>query len=82
MTYYWNMKHIKRDKFELIAEKRVSKILNDLRLLGNCSNRNNYEYKQEEVQQMFEVIRNAVKETQKKYEFELQRKKKIEFTFK
>ena len=34
----------KRQRFVALAEKRVTRALRDLRLIGNLSNRNNYSY--------------------------------------
>lgn len=51
----------KRERFLKLAEKRTNKILNDLRLLGNCSNKANYEYTDEEVRQMFSSIDGELK---------------------
>ena len=51
----------KRERFLKLAEKRTNKLLNDLRLLGNCSNKANYEYTDEEVRQMFSSIDSELK---------------------
>ena len=50
------MANIREERFKKIAEKRVNKILEDLRLLGNCSNKGNYEYTEEEVKKIFSAI--------------------------
>lgn len=34
----------KRSRFVELAEKRVNRAINDLRLIGNLANRHNYEY--------------------------------------
>lgn len=44
------------EKFKRLASKRTTNILNQLRLLGNLSNRANYEYREEDVRKMFHVI--------------------------
>jgi hypothetical protein len=46
----------KNDKFKRIAALRTQRVLNDLRLLGNCSNKGVYSYKEEEVQRIFSAI--------------------------
>ena len=46
-------KTLKRQRFEKVASNRVQKILDFLNLLQNCSNRNNYEYTEEDVEHMF-----------------------------
>ena len=39
----------KRDKFIELAESRVNKTITNLRLIGNLSRKNNYEYTDEDV---------------------------------
>ncbi|MHA1116663.1 MAG: hypothetical protein ACTSRR_09295 [Candidatus Heimdallarchaeaceae archaeon] len=51
----------KSDRFKRIATKRTRRILNDLRLLGNCSNRNNYSYTDDEVRKIFSTIEKELK---------------------
>ena len=50
------MANIREERFKKIAVKRVNKILEDLRLLGNCSNKGNYEYSEDEVRKIFTAI--------------------------
>ena len=51
----------KRERFEKVAVARTNKILNDLRLLGNCSNKNNYEYSEKDIKKIFSAIENELK---------------------
>lgn len=51
----------KRERFVRIAEARTNKILDMLRLLGNCSNKSNYDYTDEDVKQIFAAIDKEVK---------------------
>ena len=60
-------KESKVDTFIRIAEPRVKSVLRSLRILGNCSNRNNYEYTSEQVNSMFESITQALMDTEAKY---------------
>ncbi|MCF1749600.1 hypothetical protein [Mariniradius sediminis] len=76
------MKSDKRKRFEKVAENRVEKILDGLRLLGNCSNRNNYEFTKDDVDYMFDEIRRALKDTQSKFESEFVRNEQRKFKFK
>ena len=62
------MNNVKKERFMKIAEKRTNTIIDTLRLLGNCSNKNNYEYTDEQVKQIFTAIENELKETKKKKE--------------
>lgn len=50
------MENIRQERFKKIAAKRVNKILEDLRLLSNCSNKGNYEYGEDEVKKIFNAI--------------------------
>lgn len=71
----------KRSRFEKVAGNRVQHIIDKLDLLGNCSNKNNYEYSEEDVKKMFNVIREQVKLAESKFNEELSRKMKKEFKF-
>ena len=57
------VKETKSELFIRLATPRVEKVLKSLRILGNCSNRGNYAYSQEQVDKMFEVITTAVRDT-------------------
>lgn len=55
------MRESKRDRFVRIAEARTNKIMDMLRLLGNCSNKSNYDYDEEDIKQIFAAIDKEVK---------------------
>ena len=57
----------KRKRFTKVATNRVQKIINYLDLLQNCSNRNNYEYDEEDVNHMFDEINKAIRDTKAVY---------------
>lgn len=65
----------KADRFKRVAENRTNKIINQIRLLGNCANRSNYEYSEEDVKKIFSVIEDELKETKSKYQTKSQIKK-------
>ena len=65
----------KEERFLKIAENRTNTILQTLRLLGNCSNANNYKYTDQQVKQIFSAIENELKITKMKFE-----KKEIKFS--
>lgn len=71
------MSTIKRERFLKIATNRTNKILDDIRLLGNCSNENNYEYTVAEVEKMFNAIQESLNET--KLKFGNSKKEKFKF---
>ena len=47
---------IKRDRFARLAPDRVEKIREGLRILSNCSNKNNYTWKQKKMQLLFALL--------------------------
>lgn len=71
----------KRQRFEKVASNRVQRILDTLTLLQNCSNRNNYEYGENDVERMFSEISKKLKETKSAYINELTKAEKHGFTF-
>ncbi len=71
----------KRDRFEDVASKRVQYIIDKLELLGNCANRNNYEFNEEDVKKMFSVIKDQLKKTELKFNEEIAKKTKNTFKF-
>lgn len=57
----------KRERFVRIAEKRTNKILEQIRLLSNCSNKHNYSYTDEDIKIIFSAIESELKEAKLKY---------------
>jgi len=51
----------KVDRFKRIAEARTQRILNDLRLLGNCSNKSVYGYNEEHLKKIFAAIEGEIR---------------------
>jgi hypothetical protein len=66
-------------RFKNLAEKRTQKILDTLDLIANLSVRNNYDYSEEEVNEMFDAI--EVKTSEVKKLFLKQKVQKTEFKF-
>lgn len=69
------MRSKKRERFEKVASNRVQKVIDFLGLIGNCSNKNNYEYTEKDVELMFKEINRAVKEARVMYDKELNKAK-------
>lgn len=61
------MKETKHEKFQRIATNRTNRIIDQLRLLGNCSNRSNYEYTEDEVKRVFNAIEAEMKAQKAKF---------------
>ena len=74
-------KTLKRNRFEKVASNRVQRILDTFTLLQNCSNRNNYEYDENDVNHMFSEITKKLRETKAAYMNELSKTGKNGFTF-
>ncbi|MBE6639862.1 MAG: hypothetical protein E7616_10575 [Ruminococcaceae bacterium] len=57
----------KRERFVRIAEARTNKILEMMRLLGNCSSKGNYEYTEEDIRKIFGALERELKNTKNKF---------------
>lgn len=62
------MAESKHDKFIRIAENRTNKIIEMVRLLGNCSNKITYEYTETEVKTIFNTIENELRMAKSKFQ--------------
>ena len=62
-----NEKESKRDRFIRLAEARTNKIIDMMRLLGNCSSTSNYEYTDEDVKKIFAALERELKITKAKF---------------
>jgi hypothetical protein len=51
----------KHSKFRRLAKLRGERLLKDLRLVGNLSNKNNYDYNESEVKVLFSAIEDELK---------------------
>ena len=52
---------LKRDRFKRVASERVDKLLSGICSLSKCSNINNYEYSEDDVQKMIKAIKDELK---------------------
>ena len=57
----------KRDRFVRLAEARTNKILEMMRLLGNCSSKSNYEYSDEDIKKIFNALERELKNTKNRF---------------
>ena len=57
-----------RDKFVELAENRVSRVVKDIRLIGNLSNRTNYSYTDEDVKKIVSTLKSEISKLQKRFE--------------
>ena len=50
----------KRKKFVELAEARVNRTVKFIRLIGNLSNRNSYEYSETDVREIFKALQKEI----------------------
>ena len=50
----------KRENFVRLAEARVSRALDSIRVIGNLSNRSNYEYDEQDVKKIIKTLQDEV----------------------
>lgn len=62
------MSEMKENCFRRIAGARVHKIINMLKLLGNCSHTGNYSYTKQQVEEIFGRLRSEVDKAYKRYQ--------------
>lgn len=72
-------KEADRIKFVKLASARVSKALKDIQLIGNLSNRSNYDYTDEDVAKIFKALSDEIASCKRK--FESARKKETKTVF-
>jgi len=58
-----------KDRFRRLAELRTNEVLKRLRILGNCSNRQMYEYTRADIEKIFSTIDKKAKETKIRFHF-------------
>ncbi len=61
----------KESKFKELAEKRVNKAISLIRLVGNLSNINNYDYTQEQANKICSSLDNEVRNMKAKFKAEM-----------
>ncbi|EIJ37073.1 hypothetical protein JoomaDRAFT_0006 [Galbibacter orientalis DSM 19592] len=57
----------KEDRFKRVASRRVENILKGIRSLSKCSNINNYEYNEEDLNKMVKAIKKELKTMEIQY---------------
>ena len=69
-----------RKKFVELANKRVSKALHDIQLIGNLSNRSNYHYTDEDITKMFKALNGELRACHKRFDLALNNKENSQFS--
>ena len=59
----------KREKFLRLASQRTKEVLGRLRILGNCANRQIYEYNEDDINKIFSAVKEQLRNTEAKFHF-------------
>jgi hypothetical protein len=59
----------RREKFLRLATQRTKEVLNRLRVLGNCGNRQLYQYTEEDVKKIFSAVDEQLRNVKAKFHF-------------
>ena len=61
------MRESDRDNFKRLAEQRVNKAIKQLRLIGNLSNRSNYDYTDKDVDKIFSALMSELRASKARF---------------
>jgi hypothetical protein len=64
-----NINENPRERFKRLATLRTNGVLQRLKVLGNCSNRQAYEYDESDITKIFSEIERTVRETKTKFHY-------------
>ncbi len=62
------MTNERTEKFEKIAERRVTEAIKKLKLIGNLANKRNYSYTEKHVKQIISVLESEMKDLRNKFQ--------------
>jgi hypothetical protein len=65
---------VKQERFTRLAEARVNNVLRSIRILGNLSNTSNYWYDDQQVQRIFDEVRDQLQVVEQKFRIGSRRK--------
>ena len=57
----------KREKFVRLAERRVNGVIRELELIGNLSNKSNYDYDKEDIEKIIRTLKKSVSDLETKF---------------
>lgn len=66
-----------KERFKRLATLRTNEVLKRLKVLGNCANRQSYEYSEKDIESIFSTIERKVKEVKMKFHFTKEEKFKL-----
>lgn len=73
------MTETKNERFRRLAKSRGDRLLREIRLLGNLSNRKNYEYSDSDVESLLSPIEQELETTRALFSANTTSERKIEF---
>jgi uncharacterized protein YeeX (DUF496 family) len=62
-----------RERFVDLANKRVTKALKSIQLIGNLSNRSNYDYTEEDVAKIIRALQDEVSACRKRFDLAMKK---------
>lgn len=74
------MREEDRTKFVRLANKRVGKALKAIQLVGNLSNKSNYDYTDEDVAKIFKALQDEINAGRKRFELASKARSGSEFS--
>ena len=69
-----------REKFVRLANQRVSRALKAIQLVGNLSNRSNYDYSDEDVAKILKALQDEINACKKRFELAAKKQGNIQFS--
>ncbi len=57
-----------RKKFVELAEKRVTRTIKDIKLIGNLSNKSNYSYTKKDVDKIYKALKKSLDEMKARFD--------------
>lgn len=66
-----------KERFKRLATLRTNEVLKRLKILGNCANRQSYEYSEKDIESIFSTIERRVREVKMKFHFTKEEKFKL-----
>jgi len=57
-----------REKFIELAEKRVTRALKDIKLIGNLSNKSNYSYTKSDADKIYKALKKGIDEMKTRFD--------------
>ena len=64
-----NKKETPQERFNRLGTLRTNAVLRRLKVLGNCANRQAYQYTEEDVDKIFSEVERKLKEVKAKFHF-------------